>query len=113
LPAAIILVWALASAWRVIAKPGRGWLITILVGDLFWVANFSIAFAMDFVRGEFDKIKIQGGEFFTISGGAAFLLLLVIFVVPFTASAFWAFRQLRKRPKYGASSAAFSSSLVL
>ncbi|MCI0350474.1 MAG: hypothetical protein L0Z53_13695 [Acidobacteriales bacterium] len=113
LPAAIILAWALATAWSVVAKRGRGPLVSVLVGDLFWVANFGIAFAMDFARGEFDEIKIQGGEFFTISGTAAFLLLFVIFVVPFGASAFWAFRQLRKSPKMGVIKAAHSGSAVL
>src|SRR5262245_30256007 len=54
LPAAIILVWALVSAWSVVAKPSRRSLLSILIGDLFWVANFGIAFAMDFARGEFD-----------------------------------------------------------
>jgi hypothetical protein len=113
LPAAIILVWALASAWSALAKPSRRALVSILIGDLFWLANFSIAFAMDFARGEFDKIKIQGGEFFTITGSAAFILLLGIFVVPFAASAAWAFRQLRNRPRLGASSAAHGGSAVL
>jgi len=87
LPATIILVWALASAWNVVAKPSRRLLLSILIGDLFWVANFGIAFAMDFARGEFDKIKTQGGEFFTISGAGAFLLLLALFILPFAASA--------------------------
>lgn len=66
LPAAIILAWALATAWSVISKRGRVPLLSVLLGDLFWVANYGIAFAMDFSRGEFDKIKIQGGELFTI-----------------------------------------------
>src|SRR5262245_32339024 len=61
LPAAIILAWALSSAWSVVSNPGRRSLFSILIGDLFWLANFSGAFALDFVRGEFDKIKIQGG----------------------------------------------------
>lgn len=113
LPAAIIMVWALASAWSVVAKPSRRSLISILAGDLFWLANFSISFAMDFARGEFDKIKIQGGEFFTITGAGAFFLLLIIFVVPFAASAVWAFRQLRNRPRLGVSSAAHGGSAVL
>ena len=93
LPATLFLAWALSSAWIAVAH-GRGrWMKLIAVGDILFALNLGGGFLLDFVRGDLAESKIQGGEFFTLQGTVAALIPLLLFALPFAASAVWAARR--------------------
>ena len=93
LPATLFLAWALATAWTAVAR-GRGrWMKFIAVGDILFALNLGGDFLLDFVRGNLTEAKIQGGEFFTLRGTIAALIPLLLFALPFAASAVWAIRR--------------------
>lgn len=93
LPAASILAWGLAAAWSTVAR-GRGrWMILVAVGDILFALNLGGSLLLALLRGEFAGMKIQGGEYFTVSGGVAMSILLFVVVLPFVASAIWAGRR--------------------
>jgi hypothetical protein len=93
LPATLFLAWALSSAWIAVAR-GRGrWMKLIAIGDILFALNLGGSFLLDLVSGELATSKIQGGEFFTLQGTAVALILLLLFVLPFVASAVWAVRR--------------------
>jgi hypothetical protein len=93
LPATAFLAWALSSAWVAVAR-GRGrWMKLIAVGDILFALNLVGDFLLDLVRGNLAAAKIQGGEFFTIQGPVVALIPLLVFAVPFVASALWAIRR--------------------
>jgi len=93
LPATIFLAWALSSAWIAVAR-GRGrWMKLIAVGDILFALNLGGGFLLDFIRGDLAESKIQGGEFFTLQGTMAALIPLLLFALPFAASAVWAVRR--------------------
>jgi len=90
-PAAVILSWALASAWLAVGK-GRGrWMKVVMVGDLFMALSMSVALVLD----DSQNWKFQLGENFTASGVAGLLILLCLFTFPFIASAIWAAKNTR------------------
>ena len=90
-PAAVILSWALASAWLAVGK-GRGrWMKLVMVGDLFLALSLSVSLILD----DSQNWKFQLGEHFTASGVAGLLILLFLFTLPFIASAIWAARRTR------------------
>jgi hypothetical protein len=96
LPATLFLAWALTSAWIAVAH-GRGrWMKLVAVGDLLFALNLGGDFMLDLVRGDLAGSKIQGGEFFTLKGTVAALIPLLLFALPFVASAVWAI--LRAHP---------------
>jgi hypothetical protein len=91
LPAAVILGWALASAWIAVGK-GRGrWMKVVMVGDLFMALSMSVSLVLD----DSENWKFQLGEHFTADGVAGLLILLCLFTLPFIASAIWAGRRTR------------------
>jgi hypothetical protein len=93
LPATLFLVWALSSAWIAI-DCGRGrWMKLLAVGDILFALNLGGGFLLDLVRGDLAESRIQGGEFFTLSGIVAALIPLLLFALPFAASAVWAARR--------------------
>lgn len=93
LPATLFLAWALSSAWIAIGR-GRGpWMKLIAVGDLLFALNLGGGFLIDLLRGDLTSSKIQGGEFFTLQGTVAALIPLLLFALPFLASAIWAMRR--------------------
>lgn len=93
LPATLFLVWALSCAWIAVAH-GRGrWMKLIAVGDFLFALNLGGGFLLDLVRGDLATSKIQGGEFFTLTGAVAGLIPLLLFALPFAASAVWATRR--------------------
>ena len=93
LPAALILAWGLAAAWITVAR-GRGrWMILVAVGDILFALNLGGSLLLVLLRGDFAGMKIQGGEYFTISGGVAMSIILFVVVLPFVASAIWAARR--------------------
>ena len=93
LPATVILVWALSSAWLAVSR-GRGrWMTSIAVGDFLFALNLGVGFVLDLVRGDLAETKIQGGEYFTLQGTAVALILFLVFVLPFLASGIWAARR--------------------
>ena len=84
-PAAVILSWALASAWLAVGK-GRGrWMRLVMVGDLFVALSLSLSLILDS-----QNWKFQLGEHFTADGIVGLLMLLCLFTLPFIASAIWA-----------------------
>ena len=94
LPATVFLAWALASAWLAVAR-GRGrWMKLIAVGDILFALNLGGGFLLDLLRGELASSKIQGGEYFTLTGTVAALIPLLLFALPFAASAIWAARRV-------------------
>ena len=93
LPSAVFLSWALAAAWIAVSLGKGQWMKLIAVGDILFALNLSGAFLVDYVRGDLADSKIQGGEFFTLQGTAAALIPLLLFALPFVASAIWAARR--------------------
>ncbi|HJP91269.1 MAG TPA: hypothetical protein VJ875_04890 [Pyrinomonadaceae bacterium] len=92
LPATLIFCWAVAAALIAVAK-GRGrWLSLVLIGDLFLAVNFG---GSTLLEGRTDNWRIEFGEGRAISGFAGAAVLLVLFTVPFVASAIWAARNSR------------------
>ena len=65
----------------------------IAVGDILFALNLASDFFVDFFRGKLGTAKIQGGEFFTLQGPVAALIPLLVFALPFVASAVWAARR--------------------
>ncbi len=90
LPATVFLAWALSSAWIAVARGRGGWMKLVAVGDILFALNLGGGFLLDLVRGDLAKSKIQGGEFFTLAGTVAALIPLLLFALPFVASAVWA-----------------------
>ena len=89
LPAALIFCWAVAAALIAVAK-GRGrWLLLLVVGDLFLALNFG---GSTLLEGQTDNWRIDFGEGKSITGLAGALTLLLLFTMPFVASAIWAAR---------------------
>src|SRR5215213_4164841 len=90
-PAAVILSWALTSAWLAVGK-GRGrWMRLVMVGDLFVALSISVSLVLD----DSQDWKFQLGENFTAAGVKGLLILLCLFTLPFIASAIWAARSTR------------------
>ena len=90
-PAAVILSWALASAWLAVGK-GRGrWMRVVMIGDLFMALNMTVALIFD----NSQDWTFQLGEYFTAEGVSGLLILLCLFTLPFVASAIWAARRTR------------------
>jgi hypothetical protein len=91
LPAALVLAWALASAWAAVGK-GRGrWMRVVMVGDLFLAVSIGVGFLL----GDSRDWKFQLGEHFTADGVAGLLILICLFTLPFASSAIWAARRTR------------------
>lgn len=90
-PAAVILSWALASAWLAVGKGKGRWMRLVMVGDLFFALTIMVSLALD----EPQNWKFQLGEHFTADGIAGLLILLCLFTVPFVVSAIWAARSTR------------------
>jgi hypothetical protein len=86
LPAALILVWALAAAWIAVGKGTGHWMRLIMVGDLFLALSMGVAILLD----DSQSWKFQLGEHFAVTGVAGLLVLLGFFTLPFIASAVWA-----------------------
>jgi hypothetical protein len=93
LPSTLFLAWALSSAWIAVSRGRGSWMKLIAVGDILFALNLGGGFVFDLVSGELATTKIQGGEFFTLQGTFAALLLLVVFALPFVVSAAWAVRR--------------------
>jgi hypothetical protein len=92
LPATLIFCWAVAAALIAIAK-GRGrWMLLLVIGDMFLALNFG---GSTLLEGNTDNWRIDLGEGRSITGLAGASILLVLFTMPFVASAIWAARQSR------------------
>ncbi|MGE0450292.1 MAG: hypothetical protein AB7Q29_12005 [Vicinamibacterales bacterium] len=95
-PAAGLLVWAVAAAYLSVAlRRGRGlWIVA--AGDAVMAINI-VATVLTVARaGGLNGFTIQGGEFFTTSGAVLVSgLLIMCFAVPFAGSAVWAMRRAR------------------
>jgi len=91
LPAALVLAWALTSAWVAVGC-GRGrWMRLVMIGDLF----FAAAVGVSIIFGDPRDWRFQLGEHFTADGVAGLFILLCLFTLPFALSAVWAARRTR------------------
>ena len=89
LPAALVLCWAVASAWVAVGY-GRGrWMRLVMIGDLFFAAGLAVSVILG------DDWRFQLGEHFTADGVTGLLILLCLFTLPFVISAVWAARRTR------------------
>lgn len=87
LPATFIFCWAVAAALIAVAK-GRGrWMLLLIVGDIFLALNFG---GSTLLEGHTDNWRIDFGEGRSITGLAGAFILLLLFTMPFVASAIWA-----------------------
>ena len=93
LPATLFLAWGLSSAWIAVGRGRGSWMKLIAVGDIVFALNLGGSILLDLVRGELASAEIQGGEFFTLQGPLVGIMLLLVFVLPFVASAIWAVRR--------------------
>jgi hypothetical protein len=92
LPATLIFCWAVAAALIAVAK-GRGrWMLLLMVGDIFLALNFG---GSTLLEGYTDNWRIDFGEGRSITGLAGAFILLLLFTMPFVASAIWAARHSR------------------
>lgn len=98
LPAAIFLIWSLTAAWSAVSGKSGRWLKAIAVGDLLFAFNLGAGLVGDYLRGELNGAVIEFGEHLTLAGPIWAGVLLLIFVVPFVASARWAMRQATALP---------------
>ena len=91
LPTALLLAWALGSAF-VLASGGRGWkLWAVAVGDALFALNQLLSLFQPGNRND-----IQFGEHLTISGLQALLLMAVLFVGGPAFSAWWSGKRARR-----------------
>src|SRR5436190_6114815 len=87
LPATVIFGSAVVAAWLAVSK-GRGRLMTlIVVGDIFLALNFG---GSTLLEGRSDNWRIDLGEGRSITGLTSAFILLLVFTLPFVASAIWA-----------------------
>lgn len=93
LPATLVLVWALASAWLAVIRGAGRWMKLIAVGDALLGLNLIAYLLLELFGGRMASIKIQLGEHFTLAGTAAAVILMGILAVPLAASAIWAGRR--------------------
>jgi hypothetical protein len=92
LPATLIFAWAVAAAWLAVSK-GRGrWMTLVVVGDIFLALNFG---GSTLLEGRSDNWRIELGEGRSITGLAGASVLVLVFTLPFVASAIWAARRSR------------------
>jgi len=95
LPAAIFLLWSLAAAWSAVTDQRGRWLKAIAVGDLLFAGNLGVALLGEYLRGELNGTVIEFGEHLTLAGPLWAGVLMLVFVVPFVASARWAMRRAK------------------
>lgn len=96
LPSTVFLTWSLAAAWIAVSYGKGQWMKLLAVGDILFAVNLVGAFFLDYVRGDLADAKIQGGEFFTLQGPIAELIPLLLFALPFAASALWAATRIQR-----------------
>ena len=95
LPSAMFLAWALAAAWISVAK-GRGrWMKVVAIGDILFALLLGAGFLGDLLRGDLTGEQIQFGEHLTLSGPVWALVPVLLFGLPFVASAIWALSRSR------------------
>jgi hypothetical protein len=89
IPAALLLGWALATAYIAVNQSKKSWMIAIAAGDILLALNMGGSLALD----NANDWTFQLGEYLTISGVAGLAILLFFFTGPFIASAIWAIHQ--------------------
>ncbi len=94
-PASVLLMWALGSAWLAVALAGGRWMLVGAIGDALMALN--IAGGLVANRAALAAERIQGGEYFTITGGALVAAILLMFAMPLVACSVWSFRRVRNR----------------
>ena len=87
LPATLIFCWAVAGAWVAVSKGWGRWFLLLIVGDIFMALNFG---ASTLLEGRADNWRIELGPGNSITGLAGAFVLILLFTMPFLASAIWA-----------------------
>jgi len=91
IPAAVVLIWALACAYLAVGKgAGRA---------MWWVAAFDLLMAANLAAGILsagDDNTIQFGEHFTVPANAGLVLMLLFFVLGPAVSGIWSVRRARR-----------------
>jgi hypothetical protein len=93
LPATLILLWALGSAWAVVMARRGWWLKAVAVGDLFFAINLGLPFVKELLRRDTSRPLIQFGEHLSLYHPLWALVPLLLFVLPFVFSAWWVFKR--------------------
>lgn len=89
LPAALILAWALTSAWLAVGKGSGQWMVLVAVGDIL----FALSLGASILLGGREQWTFQLGEHFVVTGVAGLMVLLSLFTLPFIVSALWAVKR--------------------
>lgn len=92
LPATLIFCWAVAAALIAVTKGQGRWMLLLMIGDIFLALNFG---GSTLLEGHTDNWRIDFGEGRSITGLASAFILLLLFTMPFVASAIWAARRTR------------------
>jgi hypothetical protein len=93
LPAALVLAWALASAWIAVSRGAGRWMAVIAGGDGLMALNLGVYLAVMTVQGGLVEGRMQAGEFSTLTDPVTVaLVLMLVLAVPFAGSALWAAR---------------------
>lgn len=95
LPAALILVWALTSAYLAVRRGYGKRLRLIAAGDVLFAVLMGGLFVEQWMQGALAGPQIQFGEHLTLSGPLWALLPVLLFVLPFCLSAVWAMKRTR------------------
>jgi hypothetical protein len=91
LPAALLLTWALASAWLLVSRRRGRTLWVVAVGDVLFALNQLLG-----VIRPGSSNDIQFGEYLTIRGFQALLIMGILLVGGPAFSAWWAGTKARK-----------------
>lgn len=93
IPAALILIWALTSAYLAIRRGYGKRLRLIAAGDILFAVLMGGLFVENWWKGELSGPQIQFGEHLTLSGPLWALVPILLYVLPFCLSAIWAMRR--------------------
>lgn len=93
IPAALILIWALTSAYLAVRRGYGKRLRLIAAGDVLFAVLMGGLFVEEWVKGLLDGPQIQFGEHLTLSGAGWALVPVLLYVLPFCLSAIWAMKR--------------------
>lgn len=93
IPATMILVWALTSAYLAVRRGYGKRLRLIAAGDVLFAVLMGGLFVEEWMKGLLNGPQIQFGEHLTLSGPLWALVPMLVFVLPFCLSAVWAMKR--------------------
>jgi len=90
-PTAAMLAWALAAAWLLASRRSGSMLWVVVIGDVLFAINQLLGLTTSSAEND-----IQFGEYLTIHGVQALLIMAILFVVGPAISAWWAGTHVRQ-----------------